>query len=139
MTEAAAPAQVDQANIDQIVAKYVEFRDALDRKQKALDAELAPMKAGMVTIENYLMDLANKTGQTKFGTPSGTAFITTKTGCNVADWDVVKKFVLDNNAWNLLNKAVNKTAVGEYMDANNQQTPPGVNWTTMKAIQIRRA
>src|SRR6266404_1579145 len=39
--------------------------------------------------------------------------------------------------WHLLNKAVNKTAVGEYID-QHQSPPPGVKWTAMKVIQVRK-
>lgn len=129
----------DDIKIDEIVEKYIKLRDESDRIAARAKADLEPVAAAMKGIETYLMALAQKTGQTKFGTKAGTAFITTKTGCNVGDWDTALGFIREQNAWHLLNKAVNKTAVGEYMEANQGQTPPGVEWVALKAIQIRRS
>ena len=133
--QTAAPAP--QPNIDDVIGKYIDLRDSVERENAALKDKLAPMQAAMKTIETYLMQVAITTGQTKFGTKHGTAFITTKTGCNVADWDAALRFILDGHT-HLLNKAVNKTAVGEYIEKNGSP-PPGINWVAMREIQIRRA
>lgn len=139
MTEAAtATPQAAAANVDAIIKKYIEMRDTIERKTKELANELAPINAAMKGIETYLMALANQTGQTKFGTESGTAFVTTKTGCTVADWSATLAFIQSNNAWHILNKAVNKTAVGEIVEKTGNP-PPGVNWVAMKEIQVRRS
>lgn len=130
--------QVAVPNIEEVIGKYIDLRDAVERKTSALKDELAPLQAAMKVIESHLMDVAIKTGQTKFGTKHGTAFITTKTGCNVADWDATLGHIRANNAFHLLNKAVNKTAVGEYIEAHGNP-PPGINWVAMKEIQIRRS
>lgn len=132
--QAAAPT----VTVDSIVKKYIELRDSCEQKANALKKELEPLQAAMKGIETYLMALATQTGQTKFGTEHGTAFITTKTGCNVADWNATLDYIKTSDAWHLLNKAVNKTAVGEIVEATGTP-PPGVNWTVMKEIQIRRS
>jgi hypothetical protein len=129
--------QVAAPNIEEIIGKYIDLRDSIERETKALANKLAPSQAAMKTIETYLMKVTNETGQTKLGTKHGTAFVTTKTGCNVADWDLTLPFILNGNT-HLLNKAVNKTAVGEYIEKNGQP-PPGINWVVMKEIQIRRS
>ena len=91
----------------------------------------------MKGIESYLMAVANNTGQTQLGTSQGTAFVTTSNHCGVEDWEAVKKYIAENGAWHLLNKAVSKTAVGEYIESDGKP-PPGVKWTTMKVIQVRK-
>jgi hypothetical protein len=91
----------------------------------------------METIESYFMDLANKTGQTNFGTPEGLAFVTTESRCGVEDFNKVIEFAKEHDAWHLITKGVSKNAVKDYLDEHNQ-LPPGVNFTTRKVIQIRR-
>lgn len=123
-------------NIDEVIGKYIDLRDACDREAAELKTRLAPMQAAMKGIETYLMDLAIKTGQTKFGTAHGTAFITTKTGCNISDKEAFWNTAKDQPA--LLTLSANKTAVAEYIEKNG--TPPaGINWVAMKEIQIRRS
>ena len=124
-------------NVESIIAKYIELRDAEDKAKADYNAIVAPLKAAREGLEAYLMKLANDTGQTSFGCGAGTAFITTETHCGVADWNAVLEFVQAEGLWNMLTKSVSKTVVKEYLDAH-EQLPPGINWTAMKAIQIRR-
>lgn len=127
-------------NIEEVIGKYIDLRDACDRENNALKDRLAPMQAAMKTIEAYLMNVANATGQTKFGTERGTAFVTTKTGCNIADKESFKAFVQsDPGNWRLLTLSANKTAVAEYIEKGTGTPPPGLNWVVMKDIQIRRS
>lgn len=130
--------QQGNINFDAVISKYIELRDAVDRINKRAKLEAEPLEKAMSDIETYLMDMFNRTGQKQIGTDTGTAFVTTKTGCNLADKDAFKQFLLtDPRNWALLTLTANKTAVGEYISANGNP-PPGVNWTVMKAVQIRR-
>jgi hypothetical protein len=123
--------------IEQIIEKYLDLREQIERINAETKAKLEPINKAMEGIESYLMATANTTGQTQFGTTAGTAFITTSNQCGVADWEAVKKYIEENKAWHLLNKAVNKTAVGEYVD-QHQTPPPGVKWAAIKVIQVRK-
>lgn len=120
-----------------IIEKYIELRDAVDAINAKAKADVAALQTAMDGIESYMMKLAVETGQTQFGSPAGTAFVTTQDRCNVADWDAVLAFARENNMWNILTKGVSKTVVKEYLDAH-ETLPPGVNWSTAKVIQIRR-
>jgi len=139
MTTEQQPQQEQPAiNISALLDKYIELRDGIDRINKKAKAEAEPLTAAMTTIESYFMKLANTTGQTQFGNDHVLAFMTTKTGCNIADKERFKEFVLsDPNNWRLLTLTANKTAVGEHIAAAGTP-PPGVNWTVMKDVQIRR-
>jgi hypothetical protein len=144
MTEAVAVApeqqQPQQVNLEAVIAKYVELRDSIEQANKELADRIAPIQSAMKGIETYLMALANQTGQTQFGTKAGVAFVTTKTGCNIADKDAYWRFLMDapEERRHLLTLSANKTSVGEYIEKQGTP-PPGINWTVMKAIQVRRA
>ena len=119
-----------------IIDKYLELRNAVDTINAEAKAKCAEMKKAMEGIEAYMMQLSKETGQTNFGSESGTAFVTTETHCSVADFDQVIRFAQENNMWNILTKGVSKTVVKEYLD-KNEQLPPGINWSAHKVIQIR--
>lgn len=124
-------------NIAAIIDKYIELRDAVDAINAEAKARCAEMKTAMEGIEAYMMKLSNESGQTNFGSDAGTAFVTTETRCSVSDFDQVIQFAKDNNMWDIITKAVNKTVVSQYLE-KHEALPPGVNWTTQKVIQIRR-
>lgn len=126
-----------QPKIDEIIDKYIELRDAVDKINADAKAKVEGFKAAMAGIEAYMMELAKATGQTNFGSENGTAFITTETRCSVADWDQVVEFARSNNMWELLTKGVSKKVVADYLE-KHEELPPGINWSAAKVIQIRR-
>ena len=128
---------MEAPNIAAIIDKYIELRDSVDAINAEAKARCAEMKKAMEGIESYMMKLAIESGQTNFGSDSGTAFITTETHCSVADFSQVIKFAQENNMWDILTKGVSKTVVAQYLD-KHETLPPGVNWTSQKVIQIRR-
>jgi len=67
----------------------------------------------------------------------GTAYKSTRSSATVADWDNFLGHVQENDAWELLERRVNKTAV-EQFKAVNSDLPPGVNWSETQVINFRR-
>lgn len=137
MSEQQQPA----VNLAEIINKYIDLRDAVARVTKRAADECKPMQESMKAIETYLMDLFNKTGQKQIGTERGTAFLTTKTGCNIEDRDLYWGWLMEAPAERraLLTLSANKTGVAEYIEKGDGTAPPGLKWTVMKDIQIRRS
>jgi hypothetical protein len=124
--------------VEHVVGTYMKLR----RKKEALEAEtkadLDEIKVKMGKLEAWLMQKADDEGVTSFKTDSGTAFVTTTDFANVADWDAVLTFIKDNEAFDMLEKRVSKTAVRGYMDANGS-VPPGITYGSKLGINIRKA
>jgi hypothetical protein len=55
----------------------------------------------------------------------------------VENWDAVLDFIKDTGSFDMLNKAVNKTAVHGYIE-QNKTVPPGVNYGTRVDVNIRK-
>lgn len=67
----------------------------------------------------------------------GTAYKSTRSSATVADWDGLLGHIQENDAWELLERRVNKTAV-EQFKAVNDDLPPGVNWAETQVVNFRR-
>jgi hypothetical protein len=67
----------------------------------------------------------------------GTAYKSTRSSATVADWDSLLVHVQEHDAWELLERRVNKTAV-EQFKAVNDDLPPGVNWAESQVVNFRR-
>jgi len=67
----------------------------------------------------------------------GTAYKSTRASATVADWDAFLEHVQENEAWEMLERRVNKTAVEQFRD-HNDDLPPGVNWSETQVINFRR-
>jgi hypothetical protein len=124
--------------VEQVVETYLKLR----RKKEAIEAEtkdrVADIKAKMTKLESWLMQKADEDGVTSFKTPAGTAFLTTTDFANVADWDAVLTFIRENDAFDMLEKRVSKTAVRAHMDETGD-VPPGITYGSKVGINVRKA
>ena len=124
--------------VEQVVETYLKLR----RKKEAIENEtkdkLTDIKAKMTKLESWLMQRADEDGVTSFKTPAGTAFVTTTDFANVADWDAVLTFIKENDAFDMLEKRVSKTAVRAHMDETGD-VPPGITYGSKIGINVRKA
>lgn len=124
--------------VEQVVETYLKLR----RKKEAVEAEtkdkVAELKAKMTKLESWLMQKADEDGVTSFKTSAGTAFVTTTDFANVANWDAVLDFIKANDAFDMLEKRVSKTAVRAIMDETGD-VPPGITYGTKIGINVRKA
>jgi len=124
--------------VDMVIEKYVATRDLITEKKKALDAELADLKALQEKREAWLMSEMTRVGATSLKTPHGTSYIETMDSVSVADWETFFTWVQANAEFEFLTHAVSKTAVKQRLE-DGQAPPPGVNFTTFKGIKVRRS
>lgn len=131
-------------NVDTLTAKYVELRDRKAAIKKAADEETAKLDILQEKIEDKIKEIMHVNGVTSLKTPHGTAYISYKESATVADWDVLLAFIKKEEAFDLLEKRVSKTACKDRMeqDRNGQYTnppPPGVNFVRLEGVSVRRA
>ena len=132
MSEAAG-----QFKIDDIVARYIDLRDTKAKLAADVKIKTEQIDTQLKVIEGWLHNKLHELGADSFKTEHGTAFLQTTDFCGVQDWNLTLQYIRENEAWNLLNKAVNKTAVKEYI-AENQVPPPGVNYGQKEEVMVRR-
>jgi hypothetical protein len=137
MTEVVAPPAPPAVKLDAIVERYIQLRDKKAEMKKAFDKSVEDIDNALAKLENFLLGTLQSQGVDSVKTPAGTAYRTTKTSATVEDWDAALAFIKENDAWNMLDKKVNKTAVVEYKDAH-KALPPGVKWREEFAVNVRR-
>jgi len=123
--------------IDDVISTYMKLRGQKQAIEAKVKEEVATITAKMVKLEAYLKQCMDEQGLTSFKSPHGTAFLTTADYANVENWDEVLKFIRDNEAYDLLNKAVSKVAVRSYIE-QTKQVPPGVTYGTKLEVNIRK-
>lgn len=124
-------------NVDDVVAAYMKLRKAKDDLEKSIEEQVKAIETKMTKMESWIKEQADAQGVTSFKTKHGTAFLSTTDYATVADWDSVLAFIQQNGSFEMLNKAVNKVAVREYIQAN-KVVPPGVNYGTKIGVNIRK-
>ena len=123
---------------DVLIEKYIQLRDKKTQMKSEFDAKLAPVEEAMQKIEAHLMKTLNELGSDRIGGPTGVAFKSTQNSATVADKELFRQFVLENDRWELADIRASKTAVKEYIDENDD-LPPGINWRSETVIRVNRA
>lgn len=125
-------------DINTLVAEYVLLRDEIKTKEAEQKLELKPLKETLDELNVNLLDKLNQVGGNSIATDSGTVYRTEKKSASLADPKAFMDYVLENNAFDLLDRKANVTAVTEFIKENNAP-PPGVNFSSTYVVGVRRA
>lgn len=126
-----------EPNVDQVIAAYLKLRNKKDAIEAEAKERVKELKDKLSKFEAWLKVRADEQGVTSFKTPHGTAFITTTDFANVADWDATLEFIRTNEAYDMLEKRVSKTAVRAYIEST-REVPAGVNYGTKLEVNVRK-
>jgi hypothetical protein len=123
--------------VDDVVATYMKLRVQKDMIEAETKDRVKGIKEKMEKLEAWIKEQADAQGVTSFKTKHGTAFLTTTDYANVADWDSVLDFIKREEAFDMLERRVSKTAVRGYIEAT-KAVPPGINYGTKLEVNIRK-
>lgn len=123
--------------VDSVIKTYMKLRSEKEAIEAEVKDRVSGIKEKMAKLEAWLKAKADADGVTSFKTEHGTAFLTTTDFANVADWDAVLNFIKTEEAYDLLEKRVSKTAVRGYIDSM-KEVPAGINYGTKLDINVRK-
>lgn len=123
--------------VDDVVALYVKLRGEKGAIKAQADEAINKVDVKLDKLEAWIKTKADEQGVTSFKTNHGTAFLTTVDYASVDNWDAMLKFVKENNAYDMFEKRVSKTAVRGYIDAT-KQVPSGVTYGTRIEVNVRK-
>lgn len=126
----------DEAEVplDKLVRIYMKMR----AKLQELDAQVEAVKEQQQLIKVEIKDRLRAVGAKSVKTEHGTVSLTEKTRYYTQDWDSFKRFVMENDALDLLEKRIAQTNMKLFLDENPALVPPGLNSDTEFDVSIRK-
>lgn len=124
-------------DINELVEKYIALRDKKAEKKKAYDLSIAHDDEVLDKIEAVLLKTFQETGLESVSTKAGTAYTSNRASAKVADKDAFMEFVIEGKNWEFLENRVSKEAVEQYKAANDD-LPPGISWSEIRTVNVRR-
>jgi len=125
--------------LDTMVETYVRLRDTIKEANKMHEEKLAPAQEYLeqlnAAILQKLIEIGVESAKTKFGT----AYKNTTKSATIADGAVFREYVIGEGQFDLVDWRANAVAVSTYIDNNEGEVPPGVNYSTFTKVGIRRA
>lgn len=135
-TETGAPPLPD--TIDELVGQMVKLRDTLKAADDAHKERTKVAREYKEMIEGKLLEKLNEIGGESVKTEHGTAYRTTRRSASIADGNAFRGFVVDNDAFDLVDWRANANAVDDFIKSAGTP-PPGVNFSTTFTVGVRRS
>lgn len=120
--------------MDRLVRIYMKMRAALQE----LDAQIEAIKEQQQEVKNEIKDRMRAMGTKSMKTDSGTVSLIEKTRYYTQDWDSFKRFVIEQDAVDLLEKRISQTNMRTFLEENPALVPPGLNSDTEFDVSVRK-
>lgn len=119
------------------VDQYVKLRDLIKSKDEEHKKAMKPYRETLEQLNSVLLAHLNGINGQSVTTEFGTVYRTEKSSASLADGAAFMDYVIANQAFDLLDRKANVTAVEEFIKENNSP-PPGVNYQSRFEAGIRR-
>jgi hypothetical protein len=127
--------QVDAAVLAQA---YIAIRDEKERIQREADAQTKELSEQMKVVADALLEICKSTGADSIRTENGTVIKGIKSKYWTNDWNSFYDVVLENKAFDLLEKRIHQTNMKTFLEENPEAFPKGLNVDQEYTITVRR-
>jgi hypothetical protein len=121
---------------DITIDKLVQIHAKIKAKMDGLDKQLAELEEARVEVRVAIKDMMKEQNLQTVRTTSGTVSLMTKTRYNTQDWDSFKKFIIEHEVPDLLEKRIAQGNMATFLEENPGVLPPGLNSVTEFDIRV---
>jgi ribosomal protein L4 len=120
MTETIVP-------MDKLARIYRKIKTEVDTLTQEYDNKLETLKAQQDELKFAMKDQMQALGVKSVNTAYGTVSMIHKTRYSTQDWDSFKKFIIEHDVVDLLEKRIAQTNMARFLEENPGSVPPGLN------------
>lgn len=124
--------------LDKLAKVYRKIKSQIDTLTQEYDTQVEALKAQQDQIKFAMKDTMKALGVSTVRTDFGTVSLVTKTRYSTQDWDSFKKFILEHEVVDLLEKRIAQTNMANFLEENPGVLPPGLNAMTEYDISVRK-
>jgi hypothetical protein len=128
----------DTVPLDKLAKVYRKIKLQIDTLTQEYDTQVEALKAQQDQIKFAMKDTMKALGVSTVRTDFGTVSLVTKTRYSTQDWDSFKKFILEHEVVDLLEKRIAQTNMANFLEENPGVLPPGLNAMTEYDISVRK-
>jgi len=128
----------EEVSLERLVRAYRKVREAIQKLTREYEEELEGLETVRQQFTNEIKDRMLATGAKTIRTDSGTITLSTKTRYTANDWDEFKKFVLEHQAVELLERRIAQSNMKQFLEENPTLVPPGLDASTEYAVTVRK-
>ena len=123
---------------EKLVKVYLKMKVKHDEMRVAYEADEKKLSAQMVKVKSALLAFCKEQNVDSVRTGEGLFYRTVKVDYWTNNWEAMHKFIVANNAPQLLHQRIHQTNLKEFLEANPDLLPPGLNTDSEYTITVRR-
>lgn len=127
-----------EVDINKLVKVYLKIRNAIDEKETQHKEELASLKEQFGIVGQSLLNLCKEQNLDSIRTPVGTVSRRISTWYWTSDWDSMYRFISEHDAPFLLEQRIHGTNMKEFLEANPEAFPMGMQADRSYTVQVRK-
>ena len=125
--------------LDSLVKTYLAIRNERDKLSREHDAKDKELSNDLAQIEQVLLNSCNEVGADSIRTGAGTVIKSTKENFVCGDWDNFKRYVMDNDAIELLQQRIHQSNFKEFLSGREDEgLPPGISSMREFKVTVRK-
>ena len=117
----------DTIPLDKLAKVYRKIKTEIDTLTREYDTKIETLKASQDQLKFAMKDQMKALGVKSVNTAFGTLSMVNKIRYSTQDWDSFKKFMIENDALDLLEKRIAQTNMAQLLEENPGVVPPGLN------------
>ena len=126
-------------NLEELVKAYLTIRTERETLKSQYEVNDKVLLNDMDALEKEMLVICNDTNASSIRTGSGTVIRKLNERFTTNDWDNFKKFVMENDAVDLLERRIHQGNFKQFMAEHEQDgLPPGVNVMREFGIVVRK-
>jgi hypothetical protein len=129
---------MSDVNVEELVKVYVALRDRKHQVKTEADAQIAEIDRDMQLITGHLLEVCRDLGADNIRTGAGTVIRAVKSKFWTSDWQSMYRFIEEHNMFDLLERRIHQTNMKQFLEANPELMPEGLNIEKEYNITIRR-
>ena len=131
-------ANPDIVPLDKLAEVYIKIRNRIAELTKTYDAEVEALKEQQALISNEMKTMLQTLNVRSVNTVGGTVVLTEKVRYFPSDWSEFKRFVKENDAFDLMEKRIAQTNMAKFLEENPDKYPPGLQSETEISVSVRK-
>lgn len=124
---------------DQRIEKLMRAELNMRTKISELEKEISDIKVQREKVQAALNDICRELNVTSIKTSVGTVIRSVRTKFWTDDWGSMYEFMRDNNAIDLLEKRICQGNMKEFIEANPDKLPPGLQTLQEYTVSVRKS
>mgnify|MGYP003658883205 CR=1 FL=1 len=124
--------------VEKLVKVYLKMNAKMSEIKTAFDAEEKALKEKMVKVKSALLTYCKSQNIESVRTVEGLFYRGVTTRYWTSDWESMGKFVIEHNVPDLFEKRLHQGNMKQFLEANPELLPPGLNVDSEYTITVRK-